>query len=403
MVVNSKRILWISHIVPYPPVSGGRQRSFYLLKEISKDHDVFFIGLNPHRGGTASVQETLASFCREARVLEPERSHAPQGFSSPYLRGLFSIDGYSVRVLNDDRMARAIHETVAEQEIELLHFDTIGLCQFHPRLSHVKSALNHHNIESHMTLRRARKEKNLARKIFWYFEGWKLRRYERKECPRVDINLVCSDLDRERLRNHMKGSRIEVIPNPVDISYFRSEGRAKTPRRLVFAGGMDFYPNRDAMTFWVEEIWPEMKKKVPGISITVIGIDPPGCVQSLGRADADFRVLGFVEDVRPYLDEAEVYVCPVRDGGGTKLKVLHAMAMGVPVVAHPVACEGLDVVDGEHVRHATRVEDYVATIQNLLSNKTERERLASNARRLVESNYAVTAVGRNLSNLYGQL
>ena len=171
------------------------------------------------------------------------------------------------------------------------------------------------------------------------------------------------------------------------------------PASIIFAGTLSWYPNRQAVDFLAREIWPRLKAAAPKSSVDIVGANPPAELLELGRRDPDFRVHGFVDDVRTYLDRASVYVCPITDGGGTKLKILDALAMGKAIVADPIACEGIDVTDGVDVVFASRPEEYVSAIRRLFSDREERMRLGENARRLAEAKYAYSMIGEKLARL----
>ena len=189
-----------------------------------------------------------------------------------------------------------------------------------------------------MMLRRARIESNVAKRFYFWQEGLRLRRFERSVCREFDLNLTCSELDTKRLQAVSPGVAVAEVPNGVDTEYFRLNQEPERPLSLVFAGNMSWYPNAAAMLFFAEKIWPALKKKLPGVTMDVIGANPSPRLSALAARDRDFRVRGFVPDVRTDISTAALYVCPIKDGGGTKLKILDALAMGRPIVAHPIAC-----------------------------------------------------------------
>ena len=252
-------------------------------------------------------------------------------------------------------------------------------------------------------LRRAEQESNLLKKSYFLQEGYKLARYERQICHQFNLHITCSDLDSERLRRVIPGSWIDEVPNGVDVEYFFPTGCDQRPDSLVFAGGLNWYPNQQAMKFFTDEVWPRLKLRVPTVSMDVIGEAPPDFLRRLAEQDPNFKVHGFVDDVRPYLDRAAVYVCPISDGGGTKLKILDAFAMGKATVAHPVACEGIDAVPGKHVLYATTADEYVHQIESLFQTADLRMNMGISARQLILSKYSYQSIGTKLRELYRQV
>jgi glycosyltransferase involved in cell wall biosynthesis len=271
------------------------------------------------------------------------------------------------------------------------------------QLKNVKLVLNHHNIESAMMLRRAENEKNIAKKIYFYQEGIKLQRLERRICNMFDLNITCSDLDSDRLKATAGVTDCISIPNGVDLDYFQPLPTPKKPKSLVFAGGLSWYPNLDAMTFFLKSVWPDLVKQIPDISLTVIGKNPPKWMLEMQNEYSNLRVTGFVDDVRPYMDQAQIYICPIKDGGGTKLKVLDALAMGKPLIADSIACEGIAVVNNESVMFASTPAEYVEKIKYLIDNPDACDDLSKNGRNLIEDQYSFQSIGKNMSIIFDNL
>jgi glycosyltransferase involved in cell wall biosynthesis len=253
-----------------------------------------------------------------------------------------------------------------------------------------------------MLLRRA-ETGPLLRRLYFRQEGLRLARYERQQCPRFDLNIVCSELDAVRLAESIHLPRVVTIENGVDVDYFQPSDAPADPHKLIFVGTMNWYPNVDAMRFFLSEVWPILTRMEPKMSIDIIGANPPADLLEFARKDPRVKVHGFVDDVRPYLAAAAVYVCPIRDGGGTKLKVLDAFASGVPMVAHPVACEGIAAEDGKHVMFAREAEEFATRIQQLSREEIARRRLSMHARKLVEDRYSVGSIGRRLHQQFASL
>jgi len=195
------------------------------------------------------------------------------------------------------------------------------------------------------------------------------------------------------------GVRTVEVPNGVDLDYFHPGSTPETPGRLVFAGRLSAYANRSAARAIARDIWPRVRSRVPDATLDIVGADPPPEAADLARSDPRVRVPGFVDDVRPYLDQAEVYVCPITDGGGTRLKVLDALAMGKAMVAHPVACEGIEVRDGESVLLATTPDAFAEKIAGLLADPDRRRSIGNAGRRLVQARYSYAGIGRRMADV----
>jgi glycosyltransferase involved in cell wall biosynthesis len=407
------QILWASHLIPYPPKSGVHLRSYHLLKAVASRHEVDLIAFvqepwlrvfYPSRQEALSeCARELGKFCRSVRFLEIEGASRAGGKWRTAAAGLVLPASYTMRWLDGAAGRRAFADAALATRYALAHFDTIGLAPYRPLLAGVPATLGHHNIESHMLLRRAENERQLLRRLYYLQEGWRVRGYERRTAPQFAAHITCSDLDAERLRAIAPRARVVTIPNGVDTDYFRPSGRAATRRSLIFVGSLNWYPNVSAVEFLLREIWPPLKRAVPDLSLDLVGSAPPPHIRALAAALPDVTVHGFVDDVRPFMEEALLYVCPIRDGGGTKLKLLDAFAMEKCVVAHPIACEGIAAQPGKEVELAESAPAFVAAIQQLLAQPERRVSLGRAARELVVARYGFAQIGRRLSEVFESL
>jgi len=314
--------------------------------------------------------------------------------------GFWRSTPYDVNWLRHPAMRGYLGRMVTTADFDVVHVDTLGLMPYASVLSPLPIVLNHHNIESHMMRRRAAQERQWLQRIYFRRDAQKLERCERTECRRAAVNVVVSALDAERLRAVVGDGEVAVVENGVDLEYFRpSPPGGQKQDGLIFVGTMNWYPNREAIRYFLKEIWPLLLADNPRRRLFVIGRDPPGDVLAAAR-DAAVHVPGYVEDVRPYLAAAAIYVCPIRDGGGTRLKVLDALAMAKPLVATALAVEGLNLVDEEHYLRAETPVDTVRQIRRLERDPDLSRRLAWSGRRLVERHYSWDAIGTRLNQTY---
>ena len=406
------KIFWLSHLVPYPPKGGVLQRAYHLLHEVAKYHEVDLLAFHQPGlmgptvpsldQGARESKEILSGFCGKVNYIPIDSEQQVLGTYRLALKSLVTADPYNINWLKSAQYACALQEMLQSNDYDLIHFDTISLLPYFDEVKHLPTVLDHHNIESHMLLRRADNENNMLKK--WYFrqEGQRLEKIEKQICPQFSLNITCSEIDSQRLHEIAPASRVEVVPNGVDVEYFCPDKAIVQKKRLLFIGTLNWYPNIEAVRFIARELWPKLKAVLPGISVDIIGAQPPEDIVNLGNTDNDFNVHGFVDDILPYMNEAAVYVCPIMDGGGTKLKVLDALSMGKALVAHEIACEGINVKNGKNVIFAKSVDEYVVAIKRLIEDDELRRRMGLEARKLIEEEYAYDKVGRKLSGLYQQ-
>jgi polysaccharide biosynthesis protein PslH len=406
------RILWLSHLLPYPPKGGVQQRSYNLLREVSTRHEVVFLGFNQaaHLRTGAQIEEgihALQAFCKVFKVLPIPCDRRFAGKQAVAFASIFSRTPYSIAWLHSSAFYRVLDECIGACAPSVLYFDTISLAPYRQVASAaaLPSILNHHNIESDMLTRRALSERNPVLSAYFRHEAARLRVYERDVCPTFDLNVTCSQLDSDRLMAIAPRTRTLEIPNGVDLDYFSPTPQPvpRKARSLVFAGRLNWYPNASAMRFFVQELWPLLKRRFPDISATIIGRAPDAVLRRAARRDAALEVTGFVPDVRPYLERSEVYICPIFDGGGTKLKVLDAMAMGCAIVAHPIACEGINVAAEREVLLARTPQDFVREIARVFTDPVLAVRLRVNARATAVAQYSFKSIGARLASAFQTL
>jgi polysaccharide biosynthesis protein PslH len=407
------RVLWASHIIPYPPKSGVHQRSYHLLKGVAARHEVDLVAFiqepwlrvfYPSREeALEDCERELRRLCRSVRLISIDGLQRPGGKWRTALEGLILPASYTVRWLQSPGSWRKFGEVARHGSYELAHFDTLGLAPFRRLFAGIPATLGHHNIESHMMQRRAANEANTLKRLYYLQEGMRVRGFEARIAGSFAAHITCSDLDSGRLRAIAPAARVVSIPNGVDVDYFRPAPTDTQRRSIIFVGSLNWYPNVSAVRFLLTQVWPSLKAAVPDLQLDIVGSAPPQSLRDLASAARDVTVHGFVGDVRPLLNAATLYVCPIRDGGGTKLKLLDAFAMQKSVVAHPLACEGIDVIPGRHVEFAESAEAFVERIRTLLQQPGTREQMGRAARQLVLDRYGFAEIGRRLSDLFGSL
>lgn len=407
------KILWLSHLLPFPPQGGGvLQRSANLLKAVADAHEVTLLAFNQKdilriydsdlNVSLPAALKAMENICHKVHVVDIDCDTKYMGKLRLASSSLFSRWPYSVRWLTSDIYKMVLDDALANNEYDAIWFDTISLAQYwlEPKMSHALTVLNHHNVESDMMFRRAKKENNLLKKAYFYLEAYKLRLYEKSEVNNFNINVTCSELDLLRIETISPGVVAHVIPNGVDTDFFSANSSmVPDPYYLVFIGGMSWYPNREAMLFFARKVWPLLKKKIPGIHMHVVGEAPPEEMVELAKVDDNYHVHGFVDDVKSIFYKAGIYVCPISDGGGTKLKILDALAMGKPIVANEIACEGIDVIEGKSVLYAETPEEYVNKIDKLIESPSLRAELGEESIKLILGKYSYGVVGQELLKL----
>lgn len=401
------KVLWISHFLPWPPTGhGALQRSHNLLIEAARQHEVHLAALAvPHAHAT---QEAVDDGVRQLAPHVASAAAFPIPHDASGLRrvgaaiaALAGGAGYWERRLWSPALAAHVRALARATHFDLVHLDIVFLKPYLADLR-VPLVLNHHNIESDLLRRRATMQgAGPSRRWFFGQQADRTASLERELARRARVNLTVSDLDRERLHAVAGPVPSVVIANGVDVHYFAPDPAIIADSdQLVFAGGMDWFPNREAMEYLAGELWPALRADRPARRMTVIGRNPPQALLAAASRDASMRVAGFVDDVRPHLNAAAIYLCPIRVGGGTRLKILDALAMAKALVSTSLGVEGLGLVDGEHYLRADSVAETVAQVRRLDADPVLRDRLGVAGRQLVEERYSWRTIGRELTAAY---
>lgn len=397
-------ILFLSQIVPYPPHGGVLQRGYNLLREIGRHNDVHLLAfIHPETLGTpALIEESRRELLRHCASVQyfplwPKQSAAHKlaafGAGLLYPRP-FSVLAHASKAFR--QAARRILETAA---IELLHVDTIGLAPYRKLATGIPCVLTHHNIESRLMERRAEVETGVLRKYYVRLQAERLRAYEAAQSPLFDMNLMMSPNDEADLLRIAPRVPTAIIPNGVDIDYFipATEGHEAA---AIYTGGMNMYANKDAVLYFLRDIWPSVLRQHPGAKFYAIGQDPPRELHEIAQRDPSVVVTGFVDDVRPYVRKAAVYVVPLRVGGGTRLKVLDALAQGKAIVSTSVGCEGIGVTHGRDIYIEDDPMRFADRVNTLFDDAEARRLLGTAARELAVSNYGWRAIGADIQRVY---
>ena len=400
------RLLWLSHFAPYPAIGhGALQRTHHLLAQAARRYDTHLVAIAP-AGSFASddqrerAERALGKIAASARIFPLPANFARARTAVRVARAAVSRPTYWEYLFRHAEAESQVRELLRDARFDVAHLDTVFLCGYVPLLGTTRFVLNHHNVESHLLDRRAARMRGPAR-AFFSRQARATEALERAFGARAASNLVVSDLDGERLRELAPGARVETIPNGVDIDYFAPDATEPVrPHSLVWAGGMDWFPNADAIEWFATSIWPALAADNPARSAVIIGRAPPARVVSLAAADARVQVLGFVDDVRPHVRRAATYICPIRVGGGTRLKVLDALALGRPLVATRIGVEGLGLVDGVHYLEANDVAETVAQVGRLERDPQLAARLADAGRTFVLGNYSWDGIGQRLARVF---
>jgi glycosyltransferase involved in cell wall biosynthesis len=265
-------------------------------------------------------------------------------------------------------MEDALSRTAGAESFDLVQLDHINLAAYVPLLNtHMPNTpviLNWHNIESEAMRRFAAQSRSLPKRAYASITAARLAALEKDLLSTAFGHLVCSDRERNQLQELVPRARIAVIENGVDTEFMSPSVEQEHRHRLLFVGLMRYYANVDAITWFADSLWPAIHRTFPGWRLTIVGADPAPPVIAL-RDRPGIEVTGTVPDLRPYYRQAIASVVPLRTGGGTRLKILEAMAAGVPVISTKIGAEGLAITPGENILIADREQDWLPALAEI--------------------------------------
>lgn len=394
------KILWLSQNLPYPPKTGVLQRNYNLIREASRFAEIHLIAILkrdilPDYDADLAL-EKLGEICASVAVIDLPTETSRARFAWVLFRSLFTRLPFTVNWAESRVLADAVDNARRRETFDLAYFDTISLAPYRRLLPGVPCALNHHNIESSLFERRIAFESNPLKRFYLRQEVRKLAAYETEIAGQFDVNVTVSELDATRLKAICPGARTAVVANGVDVEYFAARTPESEPGHLVMVSGMNWFPNRDAAIHMAEDIWPLVSRELPQCRLTIVGSSPPQTVVDLASRDPRVAITGFAQDVRPHIERAQVYLCPMRDGGGTRLKILDALSMSRPIVATTMALEGIAVTPERDVLVADSPAEFVRQIRRLVEDPALGRRLADSGREFVEKHFSWDVIRENM-------
>ena len=378
------RILWIKTELLHPVDKGGRIRTYQMLRALRREHHVTYLCLDD---GTAAPNAiTLAIEYAHDVVTAPFKpaSKMSVGFFVELLVNVFSPLPYAV--------ARYRSVSLRREIVRLAPLSDVVICDFLAPAINVPNELTtptllfQHNVEAQIWERHASVPQNALRRAYMKQQWRRMRNFEASECRRFGHVVAVSEQDAQTMRSDYGAKSVSHVGTGVDTEYFSPQGvRPFDNHEIVFVGSMDWMPNDDAMRWLLADILPRIRVIEPQAKLTIVGRNPSAALRQLASQVKNVEVTGTVDDVRPYLARAAVCVVPLRVGGGTRLKIYEAMAMGAPMVSTTIGAEGLPVRDSEHLLIADSPEAQAAAIGRLLRDRSVGAMLAENALRYVRA------------------
>lgn len=366
-------VLFLTGDIPYPTNTGARIRTFNLIKHAQKDAKVT-VATMVHDEGYAGRLGVLREHCAGVEFVSKPPSSVFE-FYGGLFKSLFSSRPFIVDKHQYAPYTAKVQQLLKSGKFDLVHCDSISLAPIVMTLTTIPTLLTEHNMEAIIWQRYYEEEKAWARR--WYIKQQykKIFQFEKAACKAVDLVVAVSDEDKVRLKSQYGVDNAVVVPNGVDTDFFSPRETPVEADSIVFTGSMDWRPNQDAIYYFYETIWPRIVAKRPKAKFWIVGRKPPDRIVAMGKMDKRITVTGTVDDVRDYTARGAVYVVPLRIGGGSRLKILEALAMKKAIVSTTIGAEGLHLADGKDLILADSPDTFANQVVSLFDDATKRASL----------------------------
>jgi sugar transferase (PEP-CTERM/EpsH1 system associated) len=390
------KILWVKAGGLVPPDTGGKIRSYNILRQLAKHHAVTFFSFYAAHANDAHA-ELSQIFQRVIQIpldLPPAKS---AGELLDYVSHLFSREPYNLTKYCRPVVRKKLRALLQEETYDVILCDFLVAAAVIPWDWPGPKVIFTHNVEAVIWQR----QYELARNSLWKALSWRewkrMLAAEKGYLQKADHVIAVSENDREAFTKFLDPQKLTVTPTGADTEFFQPREEKEMPNSLVFTGSMDWLPNEDGIFYFANEIFPLIQQQVPDVTLCIVGRKPSRRLQDLASRVPNIQLTGWVEDVRPYLAQRAVCIVPLRIGGGTRLKIFEAMSMAKAVVSTSIGAEGLPVRNEEHLLLADDPASFAESTLRLLGNASQRAQIGKRARHLVEENYSWATVSKSFA------
>jgi len=389
------KVLMLTPYLPYPLVSGGQIRTYNLLKQLSKIHDITLFALIKNETERLHLKE-LKKYCRKIKLFK--RTEKPFVLRNILLAGFFPYPFVVTRNLPLG-MRRALKIELDRGGYDLIHAETFYMMPNIPA-TNLPIILAEQTIE-YLGYQDYTKKSSLFLRPILGVDVAKIKYWERKFWQKADKLITMSEEDKQFIENELGAPQnISVVANGVDLDFFSAVKKKLPPEPTVlFVGTFKWLPNIEAVDEIVKLIWPKVKSQLKTAKLKIVGFSPTSKIKAYSQ-DPSVEVLGGIEDIRDAFATSHILLAPIRSGKGTRYKVLEAMVTGTPVVATNLAVEGMGLTVGKHVLTSDSTSGLAAATVNLLKNCKLQQRLAATSRTFVRTHYSWDTIARDLDKVY---
>ena len=403
------KVLLLTQVLPYPPDSGPKVKTWNVLKYLAQHHDITLVSFV--RGDQTAEVAHLNKYCRAVHTVPMARGI----WRDTWALGRSLLSHQPFLMVRDDRaaMRHLIDQLAAETHFDIAHADQLNMAQYAARVSQVRKVLDAHNA-LWLLYKRLWDTMSPGPKKWLLNRDWQImKQYEGRICRQFDAILTVSEEDKIALQEAMGAtpaqspisnlkSPFTIIPIAIDTDEITKIERNQDASHVLHIGTMFWPPNIDGILWFLNEVWPLIQAERPDVVFDIVGAKPPPEITAFNSKASGINVTGYVADPIPYCEQAGVMVVPLRAGGGMRVKILNALAQGLPLVSTTIGCEGIAVEHEQHLLISDTPENFAQATLRLLKDSTFACQLGENGRQLIQSTYDFRAACLPLEACYQQ-
>lgn len=393
------KVLFIAPRFVLPADTGGKIRTYNLIKQIAKFAELHVISFSFEKDDGRYLADLEKNNIKATLI--PFKD-------TPFLKKMLMALGpipFSAAKYYSQEMAATVRTLIEKHDFDLVHVDHIHMAHYQSCFGSLPCLVDEHNVEYKILERCGNVERVWWKQQLYFQQAGKMKRFEAAMVPRYSACTAVSPDDADVLQELSAVKvPVHVLPNGVDTEFFQPNFAGPAPQKeedaMVFTGSMDWLPNDDAMLYFIKDILPFIWEKNPQIKLYVVGKSPSPALMQAQDSDERIIITQRVEDVRPYLAKAKVFVTPLRIGGGTRLKILEALSMEKAIVSTAIGAEGINYKEDVHMAVADRPQEFAKKVLALMAAPEKRTALGQSGRHLVLAEYDWNIMGKKLKEIY---
>jgi len=379
------KILVIDEWYPWPLENGKKIRTYNLMSRLAKNHEILYVAYADPLSEMNKIMQLENKNIRCIYVRDDRIKKWSFAFYLSVMMNYYCREPYSTIYHVTDKYIRKVSDVLITENPDLVHCEWTNLAPVLKYVKDIPTVISSHNVESDIWNRWASNARNPAIRLLARSQAKKIERLERFWYPKARHCIAVSKEDARIIESY--GAKVSVVDNGVDVEHYNIEENGSDRGSIIFVASYETFSNQDAAIYFMKEIFPIIKTKDKNVRCLLVGKDPTNRMKYYASKEPNIVITGTVPDVRDYISKAEVYIVPIRIAGGSRLKILEAMAMRKAIVSTTIGAEGLKVENGTNIMLADSPSEFADNVIELLSNKSINSALGTEGWKLVKYSY----------------